>query len=64
MEGTECLDPAKFKGTLPPAPRRDVAGQRMAGGHTDWKVCNNPFITLQILVLLAFAAAIFLLGNW
>lgn len=62
--GTKCLDPAKFKGTLPPAPRRDVAGRRMAGGHTAGKVCNNPFITLQILVLLAFAAAIFLLGNW
>lgn len=64
VQGTKCLDPAKFKGTLPPAPRRDEAGRRMAGGHTDGKVCNNPFITLQILVLLAFAAAIFLLGNW
>lgn len=64
VQGTKCLDPAKFKGTLPPAPRRDEAGRRMAGGHTDRKVCNNPFITLQILVLLTFAAAIFLLGNW
>lgn len=64
VQGTKCLDPTKFKGTLPPARRRDVAGRRMAGGHTDGKVCNNPFITLQILVLLAFAAAIFLLGNW
>lgn len=64
VQGTKCLDPAKFKGSLPPTPRRDVAGRRMAGGRTDGKVCNNPFITLQILVLLAFAAAIFLLGNW
>lgn len=64
VRGTKCLDPAKFKGSLPPTPSRDVAGRRMAGGHTDGKVCNNPFITLQILVLLAFAAAIFLLGNW
>lgn len=64
MQGTECLEPTKFKGTLPPTPRRDEAGPGMAGGHTDGKVCSNPFITLQILVLLAFAAAIFLLGNW
>lgn len=35
VQGTKCLDPAKFKGSLPPTPRRDVAGQRMAGGHTD-----------------------------
>lgn len=64
VQGTKCPEPAKFTGTLPPTPRRGAAGRRMAGGHTDGKVCNNPFITLQILVLLAFAAAIFLLGNW
>lgn len=26
VQGTKCLDPAKFKGSLPPTPRRDVAG--------------------------------------
>lgn len=54
-----CLEPPLFKGA-----QGDGAGLGMAGGHTDGKVCSNPFITLQILVLLAFAAAIFLLGNW